>query len=407
MPQPGGESLRTAPGAIVLGASYRALGVVRSLGRRGIPVWVVTRHYDRLASLSNYAHRTLVWRSQDHRARVDFLKRAASEYGLDGWVLFPTDDDTAVLLSRHREELRQTFRFTSLPWESFQWLYDKRLTYALARRLNISCPWTSLPKSRAELRDLDCSFPVILKPAFKKTENGFTTAKAWRVNDRHSLWARYDEACSLVPPDTIMVQEFVPGDGESQLSYVAVMEDGETLGCLVARRGRQMPMDFGRFSTYVETVADPGISESARRLLSAVQFTGIAEVEFKRDPRTGLYQLLDINPRVWGWHTLCGRAGIDMSYLLWCLSQGIPVPDVAAKVGVRWVWTTVDGPVALRQVLSGKLPLRHYLRSFRGVVEHATYAPDDPIPCLLNLPLMSYKAALRRFGRSGQAQIED
>jgi len=86
-------------------------------------------------------------------------------------------------------------------------------------------------------------------------------------------------------------------------------------------------MDFGRASTFVETVDDPAASTTAIRLIEALRYTGIAEVEFKRDRRDGKLKLLDINPRVWGWHSLCGFAGVDYPYLLWLMTIGEPVRD--------------------------------------------------------------------------------
>ena len=58
-------------------------------------------------------------------------------------------------------------------------------------------------------------------------------------------------------------------------------------------------MDFGRASTFVETVEDTATSATAGHLLRALRYTGIEEVEFKRDPRDGKLKLLDINPPVW------------------------------------------------------------------------------------------------------------
>ncbi|PYT21377.1 MAG: hypothetical protein DMG57_38840 [Acidobacteria bacterium] len=59
----------------------------------------------------------------------------------------------------------------------------------------------------------------------------------------------------------------------------------------------------------------------------AMRFTGLVEIEFKRDSRDGKFKVLDMNPRVWGWHTLCGRAGVDFPYLTWLLVRGEPVPE--------------------------------------------------------------------------------
>jgi D-aspartate ligase len=79
---------------------------------------------------------------------------------------------------------------------------------------------------------------VILKTAVKPTLNAFTIAKAWRVEDRESLLARYDEACTMVDPGVIMIQELIPGSGEEQFSYAALCLDGRPLAGLVARRTR-------------------------------------------------------------------------------------------------------------------------------------------------------------------------
>ena len=100
---------------------------------------------------------------------------------------------------------------------------------------------------------------------------------------------------------------------------------------------RQYPMDFGRASTCVETIDDPSLERDARRLLAAMRFTGMVEVEFKRDPASGSNLLLDVNPRAWGWQSLGARAGVDFPFLLWRLSTGESVPTTRAVAGVRWV----------------------------------------------------------------------
>src|SRR2546423_15263927 len=79
-------SNRDQIGALITGADYRGLGVVRSLGRRGIPVWVLKRPGHRLAAVSRYARNTGVWPSGDETSSVDFLLDLAERKGLKGWV---------------------------------------------------------------------------------------------------------------------------------------------------------------------------------------------------------------------------------------------------------------------------------------------------------------------------------
>jgi len=377
-------------GALVMDADYRGLAVVRSLGRHGIPVWVLQHGDQLLATLSRYNHRTLSWPSYDEEENVNFLVELAERENTRDWVLFPTGDEGTALVARHHQRLGEHFQLTTPPWDALKWLYDKRLTYRLADRVGVDRPWTMSPVNRDEVAASECLYPVILKPAYRNRFNRFTASKAWRVDTREQLLARYAEATTLVDPGTLMIQELIPGGGESQFSYTALCQDGRPIASLTARRSRQIPMDFGRASTFVETVDDPATSAAAARLLGALRYTGIVEVEFKRDARDGKLKLLDINPRVWGWHSLCGSAGVDYPYLLWLLTIGEPIPGTKATVGVRWARMSTDAPTAIREILSGRLSLRDYLRSIRSPLSTAIYASDDPLPGVLEIPLLAY-----------------
>jgi len=129
---------------------------------------------------------------------------------------------------------------------------------------------------------------------------------------------------------------------------------------------------------------------AADRLLRALDYTGLVEVEFKQDARDGRFKLLDVNPRVWGWHTLGARAGVDFPYLMWLLLQGEEIKETHGRPGVGWMRLVTDLPVAAREIIGGRLPLREYLSSFRRPLESAVYACDDLLPGLLELPLLFY-----------------
>lgn len=372
----------------MIGGDYRALGVVRSLGRRGVPVAVVGEGDDRLSTLSRYARRRFPWRDAEPTAQVDYLLDLADRAALQGWALIPSGDETAALAARYHDTLSGSFVVTVPPWEVLRMAYDKRETYALATRIGVEVPWTLWPAGKAELEATDIDYPVILKPAVKETFNRLTAAKAWRVDNRRELLARYEEAIGLVSPDVLMVQELVPGGGEEQLSYAALCADGRPLASIVARRTRQYPPDFGRASTFVETIDDASVAQCSAPLLEAMRFTGLIEVEFKRHPGTGRLKLLDVNPRVWGWHTLGAAAGVDFSYLLWLAACRQPVPPQRARPGVRWVRSSTDLPTVVGQILRRRMGLREYVGTLRGPRERAIFALDDPLPGLAEGPLI-------------------
>ncbi len=374
-----------APGAIVIGSDYIALGVVRSLGRQGIPVWVLRDSMHAEAAVSRYARRCLPWPAEQ-AARLALLLKLPIEFGLRNWALFPTDDEAAALVARNHQVLAEHFVLTTPPWETLQWAYDKRQTHALAVRLAIGQPRTYFPRDEAAVAMLECTFPAILKPAVKNLTNAFTLARAWRIDDPGQLLKRYAEAAQLVPPDVIMVQELIPGGSETRRSFAALCVDGRPLAWLTAQRSRQFPIEFSRGSTFVETISEPAVEQLASRLLAEIRYTGLVEVEFKRDPRTGEHKLLDINARTWGWHTLGRRAGIDFPFLSWQLARGMPIAAVHARPGVRWVRALTDLRAVLAEIWRGELSIPAYLRSIRPPFECAIFAFDDLMPALSDLP---------------------
>jgi D-aspartate ligase len=378
-----------AVGAIVTGSDYRALALVRSLGRRRIPVLVLTHGDDLLAAKSRYATMQLPFEAESEAERATYLLSLADSMHLDGWVVFPSDDEAAAMLGRQHERLSERLLLSTPPWDVLRWAYDKRLSYRLAQSLDVPYPRTWPAVQVLERgHKIELTFPLIIKPAIKEEFNALTAAKAWQVNDYSGLLARLSEATEMVDPELLLLQETIPGNGQTQLSYAALCEEGRVLASVTARRTRQYPADFGRASTFVETIEHRQVAELSQRLLKEMRFNGLIEVEFKRDARDGELKLLDINPRVWGWHSLCQRAGVDFPYLAWRLAQGLSVPASKAELGVRWLRFSTDLPTSLREIARGRLPVRDYLRSLHGPRAQAIFARDDPWPGLVELPML-------------------
>jgi len=392
-------------GAIVIGEHCRGLGLVRSLGRRGIPVWVLEPEGELLASTSRYCRNRLPWPQGTDAEQLAYLCSLQARHQLDGWTLFPTNDETTAFLAHHYDELATRFRLTVPSWDVLAWAYDKRLTNQLAASVDVDFPETFTVRNRDELTSLDVRFPVVLKPAFKKGDNQFTRDKAWRADDRATLAARYDEARALVGSDVIMIQELIPGGSGTQFSYAALCVEGRVLASVAARRTRQYPLEFGHSSSLVETVENPGVEHAATRLLEAMRYTGIAEVEFKYDGRDGRYKLLDVNPRAWTWHALCAAAGVDFPYLLWQSIHGESVASVRGRPGVRWVRLSTDALAACSEMLCGRLSLPDYLKSIAPPVQYSVFAFDDPAPTLVGLPLTALSRAKRRFAATDVGRV--
>jgi predicted ATP-grasp superfamily ATP-dependent carboligase len=384
-------------GAIVLGGDYQGLGIVRSLGRQGVPVCVIDDEHS-IARVSRY---TSCWARiadlGDEQRLVEDLLRIGHERNLVGWVIFPTRDETVAAIARNREQLAIFFRVPTADWETIRWSWDKRNTYELADSLGIPAPRTWQPTSLDRLEEIDGSPPFAIKPAIKERFFYATKAKAWRADDTKELRDRVTQALDIVGPGEVLVQELIPGDGRQQYAYCALYDEGKPVATMVARRLRQHPPDFGRASTYVETTDAPPVEEHSERLLGQIGFSGLAELEFKLDPRTGEFKLLDFNARTWGYHTIAGKAGVDFPYLLFRHQLEQRIAPQRARIGVRWVRILTDLPTAVAEILHGRLGANDYLRSLRRAHVEAVFSREDPLPGLAELALIPYLAVKRGF----------
>jgi predicted ATP-grasp superfamily ATP-dependent carboligase len=380
-----------SPGALIVGGAHVSIGVARSLGHAGVPVWLLANHP--IPRHSRYVARSFDWPGADHPQGLSSIIDLATEHGLKDWVLLATGDQDMRLIAQNHELLSQHFRVATPAWDTIQWIYDKRLTYQRAAELGIDFPWSFRPHGVDDVMRLDCRFPVILKPAYRAGADAFTQAKAWKAEDRAELVALYRRAAALVGDDAVIVQEWIPGSGAAQYSHGGLWQDGKLLVSLTARRARQHPIDFGRSSTFVESIEAPEVEEHAARFLGSLNYTGVAEVEFKYDAREARYKLLDVNGRFWTWNALGSLAGTDFAHLAYRQALGETIAPARAKTGVAWMHASRDVIAAWQEMRAGGLTFGNYLRSLRQPLCFAGFALDDPMPAILELPV----AALNRL----------
>ena len=131
-------------GGLVLGGDSQGLGIARSLGAHGVPVCVIDDEHS-IARYSRYTTRAVRVPDLRNEARtVACVEEIGRRFGLDGWVLFPTRDETVAAFSRHRPQLARQFRVPAPAWRTAEAALDKRQTYRLCEQIGIPAP-RSLP----------------------------------------------------------------------------------------------------------------------------------------------------------------------------------------------------------------------------------------------------------------------
>lgn len=391
------------PGVMVLGSDFKALGVIRSLGRHGIP-GIVVDNQPRSAWFSRYVTQRFSWSgSMEDPELADYLLQIGRERHLQNWMLVAAQDDAVGLVAQHRDALSMIYHPTTPPWDVVRWAFDKRLTDRMAREMDVPYPGTWYPAHESDLDKLDVRFPAIIKPAISIRMQNVTRLKALPAAHLDELHSQYRFASSMVSPDEIMVQEVIPGGGASQVSVATFCVDGEMKQVMTARRRRQYPIDFGLGSSFVESVHLPELIEPAERLLRYMRASGMVEVEFKHDPRDGMYKLLDINIRPWGWHTLCIACGLDLPYIQYQQMTGQPTPQCEPRYGVRWIRTVTDLSAGIQEMRAGINTPWNYARSLLGRNTYSVVDWRDPIPTFGDLATLVARFAYKPHAKEAYA----
>lgn len=384
-------------GAVVVGGDYQGLGIARSLGRHNVPICIIDDEQS-IARFSKYTTRSVrVPSLREESETVEALLDTGRRLNLQGWVLYPTRDETVAAISRHRKELAQIYRVPTPDWKAIQWAWDKRNTYQLAEQLGIPAPRRWYISSVEDLADIDVVFPVAIKPAIKEHFFYATKAKAWRANNLAELKELFGQAAQHVGAAEVIVQELIPGDGQQQFSYCAFYKQDRPIASMVVRRARQHPVEFGRASTFVKTTEIPLLEEMSMRFLKAIDYYGLVEMEYKFDARDGLYKLLDVNARTWGYHSLGCAAGVDFPYLLYADQLEMPVQVARGKPDISWIRVVTDLPTSLHEMVARRLRWKDYIDSMWNADAEAVFSRDDLLPGIVEVLLLPYLSIRKGF----------
>jgi D-aspartate ligase len=392
-----GQTAANRAGAVIVGGDFHGLGIIRSLGRHAVPLCVVDDEFS-IGRFSKYTTFTVrAPNLRNEKDTVDFLIEMGHRKKLQGWVLFPTRDEHVAAFSRHKQALSQVFRVPTPDWEITKWAWNKWNTYSLAQKLGIPIPRTWCPRTVEEIDQIDAEFPLAIKPSVKEDFFYATKAKAWRAENKNQLKEMFQRASGHVGSNEVLVQEIIPGDGTRQFSSCVFMKDGIVLGSMEAQRWRQHPPEFGRAATFVESIDLPVVEELTLKFLRAINYYGLAEVEYKLDPRDGKYKLLDVNARTWGFHALGSPAGVDFSYLLYADQIGDPVVTCRGRSGVGWIRMVTDLPTSMGDIWAGRLTPKAYWGSLMDFKIESVFSSEDIIPTLAELALLPYLAIKRGY----------
>jgi predicted ATP-grasp superfamily ATP-dependent carboligase len=385
---------RKSIGIVVVGDHVQALGIIRSLGRRNIPVYLLNDKNLCIGRFSRYIKKFVKTPSIENELKfLNFLLTFTKIYNLNNWILIPTNDAIVKIVSKNKDLLKEYYQVPTPSWDVVKFALEKNLTYLIAQKAEVPSSKTFCPNSISDIEKLESiniQYPVILKGVDGFNFYKKTGVKAFKANSIDELRKIKNDILHLVNPSEIVIQEMIPGNTDLVYSFCSFFKNGEAIGVWTGRKIREHPMGLGT-GTFAESIYVPEIIELGSKLLSAMNYYGISEIEFKKDPRDGNFKLIEMNARTWLWISLAVRAGVDFPYMLYKDMVGEDVSSVRHfRENVKWVHLYTDLGVMAKEVLRGKMQVKEYLLSLKGEKEFAVLSLDDPLPFIAETLMLLY-----------------
>lgn len=319
--------MTTSDVLILDGHCRAALESLQALGRAGLAVDIAAASADALSFCSRYARRRLI--QPPTLPVAPFLAWLRAQDAADTRLIVPATE-ASLLALRALPEDDPLRRKAVIPGDAaLDAALDKEATRALARRLGIPVPEGRLIQHETEIDPPPPQFPVVLKPVRSKIEVGgeLETLPAVVVWDEAVRRARL---ALWLPHTAVQQQDFVLGSG---VGIELLYHRGRAAWRFAHQRLHELPLTGGA-STYRQAIEPPpALLAAAERLLDALDWHGVAMVEFRRAP-DGSFHLIEINPRLWGSLALSIDAGVNFPLGLWRLAGCEPPgPQPPCRIG--------------------------------------------------------------------------
>jgi len=369
------------PTALVLGMTPNGLGVVRSLGRQGVPV--ISVHPNKVSTMcSRYCESIVSPDVETEEDRfLDFLLDKGRRLDQPG-ILFPTGDAYVHFVSENRELLGKYYRFAMPDKNTMRQLLNKKTQYILAEDLGVPLPVTFCPSSFEQLKEVTekVNYPAIIKPLYSIAwRRRFGVRKVMNVTSGEELLEAYKEV-QHSGIEAVIQEAILGGDDRCYKICSYMNKESEPILTFTLRKIRNYPCDFG-VGSCVESTWMPEVADLGLKFLKGVQYVGVGSIEFKRDKRDDELKMIELNSRLWWQNSLAEKCGLNFPYTMYMDLIGNKVEMKSAfREGIKWVSMSSDSASFKGYHARGQLGYMEWLKSLKGEKVFEIFARDDPKP---------------------------
>ncbi|MDX2465026.1 MAG: ATP-grasp domain-containing protein [Porticoccus sp.] len=395
------------------GDTLPALSIIRSLGSKGVNLATASHLENPICSYSRYNQSSLSY-SNPLESTDEFLKWVEKTLTDNQYYLIiPVTDRTLIHIARHFHDSPYAKKITMAGLDAIETVLDKAKTSLLAKQCGVPIPtsWDIRYSEDLDKLQHEFTYPIVVKPGRSISDKANRVPMTVRY--AHSQKALYKISHELLNHTHLVLQQYFTGVG---LGIELIADQGEIRYAFQHQRLHEMPLTGGGSSYRKSVDIDPELLEASKKLIKALNWHGVAMVEFKKNPETGDFILIEINGRFWGSLPLAVVAGADFPYMLYQLYTTGAVEEHSPyrrdiycrklSSDVRWLEAVIrkDADTRLVTIPTIKSGLKDLLHIFSPKHYFDAQSLKDIKPGLIDLKHIMATYGKRLFGQWREKQ---
>jgi len=349
------------------GENWNAVKVIRCLGQ--VPqnkMYVLSTSRSPLAKFSRYCAGCRHY--NDNGDWVGAIKDMVRRSRID--VILPATFNGVELLSRNRWIMSEFVALSAVPdFGSLQMVHDKWDFYLFAKENGFPTATSVLIGSPQEV-DLDLlnidliEYPALLKPVSEG--GGCGIVKVLNRGDFGRAWT----SKGLMGNRKYILQSYIPG---IDLCLQVFCRQGEILNYTLQRSTCSADNYFGP-QRVMDFVEDQAVVDMARKIVAAMNWEGIACIDFRIDSRDSTIKLIEVNPR-FGQAVLGSLvAGVNFPLIACLDAVGAELPNTQYQI-TKYAHPAVHGKMLVSRLTGKGLPV-----DIKWQQSGLRFTAADPLP---------------------------
>ena len=299
-------------GVLIIEGHVQGLSNARSAAELNLPVWVM-HNGSCITSHSHSCKKFIPCSPYGSPEFIEELVKLGKQNKLKDWLILPSNDYAVLNIAKNIKKLVPFYKTFSSSIEILNTIVNKSKLMGLAVESEIDIPKTYEEIEYNDFLEHDFTYPLLTRGIIGQDFYKRIGVKALKSENLKELKLNLIRIKNHIDLSQSITQELIQttnGLKSATISTCCLCVEGIILNLWMGEKLNEHPISYGT-ATLARSVKIKALEEPAKKLIKAINYTGICEIEWLYNPKQRKYNLIEINPRTWLWVELAKASGID------------------------------------------------------------------------------------------------